>query len=200
MTIPFVYPPLPHVRRHGPMGYADYASYRPWLRDEFSFRCVYCLLREPWGRVHGLYDIDHLLPIVNHVGLALHYDNLLYSCTTCNTTKGSREIPDPLLVLTNSNVQVGENGLMHSATPEAARLIELLGLNGKIAVEFRSLWIGVIALAAKSDLELFRRLMGYPNDLPDLASLNPPHGNLRPEGVRQSSYAHKQNGTLPETY
>ena len=46
MNSPFEYPSSPHRRRHGPLGYADYASFRPWLRDEFSFRCVYCLLRE----------------------------------------------------------------------------------------------------------------------------------------------------------
>ena len=46
MTDPFSYPAAVHVRRHGPQGYADYASYRPWLRDEFAFRCVYCLLRD----------------------------------------------------------------------------------------------------------------------------------------------------------
>ena len=38
MTVPFVYPAAPLVRRHDPHGYADYASYRDWLRDEFSFR------------------------------------------------------------------------------------------------------------------------------------------------------------------
>jgi hypothetical protein len=33
----FTYPAEPHRRRHGPQGYADAASYRPWLRDEFAF-------------------------------------------------------------------------------------------------------------------------------------------------------------------
>jgi hypothetical protein len=28
----FTYPADPHLRRHGPTGYADYESYRPWLR------------------------------------------------------------------------------------------------------------------------------------------------------------------------
>jgi hypothetical protein len=37
----FEYPLMPHVRRHGPAGYDDYASYRDWLRDEFTFRCVF---------------------------------------------------------------------------------------------------------------------------------------------------------------
>jgi hypothetical protein len=69
MTNPFDYPLAPHVRRHGPVGYADYASYRPWLRDEFSFRCVYCLLREQWGRVSGVFDIDHFEPATIRPGL-----------------------------------------------------------------------------------------------------------------------------------
>jgi hypothetical protein len=47
-TTVFDYPSLPHARRHGPQGYADYKHYKPWLRDEFSFRCVYCLCRETW--------------------------------------------------------------------------------------------------------------------------------------------------------
>ncbi len=67
MSDPFEYPPLPQVRRHGPRGYADYGSYRPWLRDEFSVRCVYCLLREQWGRVRGVYAIDHFLAVAHHL-------------------------------------------------------------------------------------------------------------------------------------
>jgi hypothetical protein len=46
----FTYPAQPHIRRHGTRGYAALESYSPWLRDEFAFRCVYCLLREQWGR------------------------------------------------------------------------------------------------------------------------------------------------------
>jgi hypothetical protein len=55
----FDYPPGPHVRRHGPRGYADLESFRPWLRDEFDFRCVYCLLREQWGRTRGTFELDY---------------------------------------------------------------------------------------------------------------------------------------------
>src|SRR4051812_13664188 len=45
---PFEYPAGVHVRRHGPSGWTEYQRYRSWLRDEFCFRCVYCLLREQW--------------------------------------------------------------------------------------------------------------------------------------------------------
>jgi hypothetical protein len=182
------------------MGYADYASYRPWLRDEFSFRCVYCLLREQWGRVRGVYDIDHFLPVVNHASLALDYDNMLYGCTTCNSAKGKREVPDPLLVLTSPNVEVSEDGVMHAKTPEAARLIELLGLNGRQTVEFRFLWIGIVALAAKSNPVLYGQLMAYPAELPDLGSLKPPGGNSRPDGVAASFFAQRLRNQLAESY
>ena len=43
----------------------DAIAYRLWLRDEFAFRCVYCLLREQWGRVTGEFDVEHFRPQVN---------------------------------------------------------------------------------------------------------------------------------------
>lgn len=48
MLTPFAYPAAPHARRHGPQGYANYPEYKDWLRDEFTFRCVYCREREQW--------------------------------------------------------------------------------------------------------------------------------------------------------
>ena len=62
MPAPFNYPALAHRQRHGPLGYADYESYRPWLRDEFAFRCVYCLFRETWGKLRGAFNLDHFQP------------------------------------------------------------------------------------------------------------------------------------------
>jgi len=46
--MPFIFPSVAHVRKHGPVGYTDFTTYKPWLRDEFQFRCVYCLERERW--------------------------------------------------------------------------------------------------------------------------------------------------------
>ncbi len=200
MTAPFEYPSLPHPRRHGPQGYADYASYRPWLRDEFSYRCVYCLLREQWSRVRGLYAIDHFLAVVHHPEKTTDYDNLLYACATCNTAKGDRDVPDPLAVMLNPGVRVAEDGTIHAEDAEAVRLIELLGLDSTESTEFRMLWIGIVALAARYDQDLYRRLMGYPDDLPDLRCLQPPGGNSRPDGVEQSALVKRERGALPVTY
>ena len=91
---PFTYPPEPHVRRHGPQGYADAASYRPWLRDEFTFRCVYCLFREQWGSLRGTFDVEHFRPIASHPGHTRSYDNLLYGCSACNVGKGRQGVTD----------------------------------------------------------------------------------------------------------
>jgi hypothetical protein len=61
-------------------------------------------------------------------------------------------------------------------------------------------WIGIVALAANGNPELYRKLMGFPNDLPDLQKLKPPDGNLRLGGIAASFYARRERGELPETY
>jgi hypothetical protein len=199
MTAPFTYPAAAHVRRHGPCGYADYESYRPWVRDEFAFRCVYCLIRELWGPFQGVYALDHFLPIASRPDLALEYDNLLYGCVSCNLSKGRLETPDPCSSLLDPVVQVSGDGTLHASTPPARKLIELLGLNRPRLREFRELWIRIVRLAARCDPDLYRRLMGYPPDLPDLSALRPPEGNTRPAGVAQSHFARRQRGELPDT-
>lgn len=135
--------------------------------------CVYCLFREPWSRVVGTFAIDHFLPVALHPEQERRYDNLLYACTCCNAVKGKSAVPDPTAVLLDPGVRV---------------------------TEFRLLWIGIIALAERYGPSLYRRLMGFPDDLPDLKRLRPPDGNLRPQGVRTSYFAKRQEGTLPATY
>src|SRR5262245_20836359 len=92
-TLAFRYRSQPFVRRHGPRGYSDYRSFRPWLRDEFSFRCVYCLIREQWGRVTGEFELDHFIPQALNPDYAFEYDNLFYACRVCNSRKGKRLLP-----------------------------------------------------------------------------------------------------------
>ena len=116
---PFTYPTESHVRRHGPQRYADAASYRPWLRDEFAFRCVYCLFREQWGRLRGTFEVEHFRPIASHPGDALSYDNLLYGCSACNAGKGKQLVPDPLTTLVGGDVWVDEDSTIEGRTRQA---------------------------------------------------------------------------------
>jgi hypothetical protein len=200
MTSPFLYAAAAHVRRHGPRGYADYASYRPWLRDECTFRCVYCLLREQGGLVRGVFAIDHFLPVAVHPEKAADYENLVYGCVGCNLAKGSQQIPDPCRVLLRDDVRVLANGTIQGRTTESRLLIRLLRLDDAAYTEFRSLWISIVSLAARHAPELYQRLLGFPEDLPDLRKLQPPEGNSRPEGVEESYLVQRERGTLPSTY
>jgi hypothetical protein len=196
---PFSYPTTPHVRRHGPQGYADYASFRPWLRDEFTFKCAFCLLREQWGRARGTFHLDHFHATARHPDQRLTYENLLYCCATCNEAKGNRTLSDPCRVLLDGDVEVDEDGVLQAGTREARRLVRKIGLNRREAREFRRTWIGIIKLAKAYDPRLYQRLMGFPDDLPNLARLRPPGGNLRPEGIVESYFVKRRDGTLPET-
>jgi hypothetical protein len=97
-------------------------------------------------------------------------------------------------------VRVNEDGTIEADTPEARRLIRVLGLDDAEYTEFRMLWIGIVALAFRRDRTLFRRLMCFPDDLPELRRLRPPGGNSRPSGIADSYFRQRQRGELPVTY
>jgi len=194
----FDYPRVAHERRHGPQGYKQAITFRPWLRDEFTFRCVYCLRREQWGIVIGEYDVEHFQPLVNRPELGLAYDNLLYACHTCNVLKGKKALPDPSQVLTAEAARVNPDGSIEGRSPDARRLIAILGLDSPSYRHLRSIWMRNVELAEAYDRDHFRRIMGFPDDLPRLDQLPPV--NTRPEGVQQSWYAKRQRGELPEVY
>src|SRR3712207_1265694 len=95
----FEYPSEPHVRRHGPAGYAVYEAYKPWLRDEFVFRCAYCLFRERWyPDGQASFSADHFVPPVVAPDRSLDYDNLIYACVRCNSRKRENLVLDPCQV------------------------------------------------------------------------------------------------------
>ena len=60
---PFDYPDTHHVRIHGPRDYRRYEAYKPWLRDEFAFRCLYCGCREVWfPDGDRAFSVEHVRP------------------------------------------------------------------------------------------------------------------------------------------
>lgn len=196
----FDYPALPHVRRHGPRGYRDYASFRDWLRDEFDFRCVFCLVREEWVRRVAVYHVDHFVPISREPSLATEYDNLLYVCSTCNAMKSQLPVPSPSEFALGECVVVQPDGSIQPLNSVGRLIIRLLRLDNGENTEFRRRMLRILALAERCDAELFRDLMKYPDDLPDLATKQPPDGNTRPEGLEQSCFARRARGELPATY
>lgn len=57
----------------------------------------------------------------------------------------------------------------------------------------------IVALAYEHDTVLYRTLLGFPNDLPDLSRSLPPF-NSRSEGIKESYFKKFQAGRLPEIY
>ena len=198
MPEPFLYPDRPHIRRHGPV-YTAYESYRPWLRDEFSFRCVHCLKREQWGVVRGTFDIDHFVPQQIAPGRVTDYDNLVYSCASCNAAKRSLLLPDPTQVLVYPSIIVHPDGRMEGRSPEAKEIIGQLDLDGPAYREFRRLWIDIIALARNYAVGLYEKMLGFPDSIPNLAAKRP-RENSRREGLGQSFHARLKRGDLPPVY
>lgn len=192
------YPSAPHQWRHGPEGYLTIESFRQWLRDEFDFRCVYCMSRETWCVTSSM-TIDHFVPVVHAPHLHNDYSNLRYACSRCNSSKSIQHIECPLQTFLAEAVSIQNDGVLVGKTAAASCLIEQLALNDPDRVSTRRLLIEIIMMAAKCDPVLHGRLMGYPERLPDLSKLNPPR-NSRPQGIEQSAFARRQRGELPATY
>src|SRR4051812_6611871 len=121
---PFAYPTRPHVRRHGPEGYSEYRYYRNWLRDEFSFRCVYCLRRETWFMLSRDHEIDHFLPRADRPDVERDYDNLVLACRQCNGTKAAKYLPAPESVAYGDCLSVDALGQIHAKNRHGEKLIK----------------------------------------------------------------------------
>jgi hypothetical protein len=184
---------------HGPMGYKSYDKYRPWLRDEFLFRCVYCLNRERWTRFLAGWDIDHFIPQKTSNSGVLDYGNLLLSCHTCNAAKRDQQVPNPCECMLANSAVVDEKGVITAKTADAARVIRKLGLDSRESTEFRRLFIDNVALALKYDPQLHKQLMGFPTELPNLARLRP-KDNSRPDGIAASCFELRNRSLLRDTY
>jgi hypothetical protein len=205
--MPFAYPTSPHTRVHGPDGYAEYGEYKPWLRDEFKFRCVYCLERETWypDRASS-FSIDHFEPKVLEPDRERDYSNLVYACTRCNSIKQATVILlDPTRHTLAEHLVVRDDGRIEALTPEGRDLIDLLDLDLSPAHDVREETL-LILEAKRVHPEcpimnaIYLRRFGFPIDLPNLKPLRPPNKNSRPNGIKDCHYEKRERGELPEVY
>jgi hypothetical protein len=193
------------VRRHGPRGYLDDEHYKPWLRHEFAFRCVYCRCREvsfPDGDRN--FSVEHLHPTSLAPSGLTAYDTLVYACCQCNAARGAALLPlDPCGNL-SKHLEVATNGTMRGSTPAGEDLIRICRLDRPNLTAYRCLILDILALLRRKREpdagDLLRRYLGYPANLPDLAALRPPEGNSRPEGIAACGYERRRRGQLAPVY
>lgn len=195
----FDYPDSREERVHGPAGYRAYEPYRPWLRDEFKFRCVYCLKRETWGQATLEFELDHFEPQSLVPQRSADYFNLVYACRRCNLAKLDQVVRCPLELLTNEMATVLPDGILVSSNLETLRLVHQLDLNSPRLQRWRVMWMRIVDLAYENEPSLARELTRFPPDLPNLRRLRPPK-NSRPDGLNESWFARSQRGELPDSY
>ncbi len=74
--------------------YANYSSYKKYLREDFNARCGYCDIWDRWFGGVGCYHIDHFAPKSKFEELKSEYSNLVYSCQYCNQAKKNDWVTD----------------------------------------------------------------------------------------------------------
>ena len=197
----FGYATEPLERKHRPAGYKGYQSYKPWLRDEFSFRCMYCLSRETWNpEGHRAFGCDHIEAQADAPHRILDYFNLVYSCCSCNSCRQNLVLPsDPCEDPMGHHLEVNEVGVVKGLTSTGQDYIDLCQLNRPTLVDFRRRVLRILKLLDQGiNSELMNVALEYfqlPKELPDLSRLNPKE-NKRPEGIAQSYFAKAKKGDL----
>lgn len=198
--MPFKYPPETRIRRHGPRGYQRYQPFKPWLRDECTFRCTYCLVREKWYQDGSdIFGVDHIYPKSKDATRECDYANLIYACNRCNSCKG-KSTPglDPFAQSFEDLLAVGEDGTIRAKNARGKQMIRLFSLDSSERTRYRAM---IIRLIKKLRTVADRRAwMGFPDNLPDLRLLLPPKGNDQPEGVEECYFVLRERGLLPDTY
>jgi HNH endonuclease len=207
-AMPFAYSKSPHIRKHGPFGYVNYETYKDWLRDEFSFRCVYCLDRERWYPTgHASFGVDHILPKgeAEYANLVCDYDNLLYACNQCNSSKRDELLLNPCADVFGEHLSIGDDGEIVGLTREGKELVDILRLDLRDRTEDRRIHLLIAAMFRRQPdnveiRDLYLREFGYPDDLPELGALRPRGGNTKPAGIDQTHQRQRQAGNLPIAY
>jgi len=196
----FEYPTAPHTRRHGPAGYANYESYREWLRDEFVFRCVYCLHREQWNFGGAAFHIDHFVPVTSDPNGKLEYGNLLYACARCNEAKKAiLGLPDPCQVAFHDCLRILDDGSIKALNDEGKKLNLVLQLGSEKNIRYRSRLMRTLECLRTINPALYEEYMGFPVDLPDLRKKHAPE-NMKPDGAENCYFVLRERGELPTVY
>ncbi len=186
---PFPYPKAPLIRRHAPVYENQWEPYRDWLRDEFEFRCAYCLRRERWIGRYANFDIDHIVSRKNG-GAALDYGNLAYACHRCNLAKGKKQVPHPEKVAYGACVEVDDEGNIRWRNRQGRLLVRSVRLDEPEITNLRKKELSYLRNLFRHEPEHFREHMSDPDDLPDLKNKNP-DTNSKPASWKTSAHARR---------
>ena len=160
---PFLYPEAKHRRRLSPGPFSDYRTFKPYLREEFRGKCVYCRVPDGLMKPEG-FCVEHYRPRKRFPELECAYTNLFYACNGCNNKKGiywpsGEESAKGIVLLNPCDMVMSEHVRFRGATvmPRSKQgefFIDWLQLNELRSVKYRSYLLALI----KSHVEALRRL------------------------------------------
>jgi hypothetical protein len=198
----YEYPGI-YIRKHGPSGYVDYTTYKDWLRDEFTFRCVFCLYRERWLQPGSDYfSTEHFLAKSQALGEECIYENLYYCCIGCNTRKGvSRIDPNlsPCVLDYSQHIKINQDGTIQALSKEGKSIVKTFLLDNPKLNKFRYQMIEELNHFELTRKDLFIRRLSFPDDLPDLEKKRAPM-NSKPDGIKKSYLKLREANALPLMY
>jgi hypothetical protein len=194
---PFAYPTSAHKRRHRPPQFSRYQQYKPWLRDEFVFTCVYCLSRETWSRNSNFYGVEHFKAKSSFKAGIVDYDNLLYACNECNRIKGAKTLPadlHPEMAGWGNDLQIQDDGSIVGLNKRGVAIIKWFELDSAELTLWRFKHLDLYKEAMKRARTQhvaqtrLKHYFGFPQDMPHFSANS---GAMRPYSARAE---------LPEWY
>jgi len=120
---------------------AKYNDYRPEVRAEAKYKCVYCAIHENSLGGSDSFHIEHYKPKSKFSGLEKEFENLFYACAICNrfksndwpndptTNHSTPSYPDPKSVNYNDLFKIDNQGVMRGNYVASKYMIEKVVLN-----------------------------------------------------------------------
>ena len=135
---------------------SGYEAYRRWLRQDFEFRCAYCLRHEFFFGGGEAGEIDHFCPRYLFPDRVNEYGNLYWSCRKCNAVKGGKwpseaqmgrglRFLDPCVEDHEDHWQTQADGGLTALTPVGRYTIRQIRLDRPTLIQFRQFLFGLQA-------------------------------------------------------
>jgi len=105
------------IRKHHPPYSKDYTKYKPYLRQDFNYRCAYCTIHE--GEFGGLrnFVVEHFRPRWKFSELECEYTNLYYACRIYNVEPNQRRSIRRELELLKGYLQILDEQFVNPRIP-----------------------------------------------------------------------------------
>ena len=138
-------------RRHAPKVKGDHTKFRPFVRQDFSEGCAYCLLHELLAGGPRNFELDHFRPksLLRFAALIADFFNLYYACHVCNANKWNHwpSVEEEAIGIGfidfcrddfSDHFRENRNGRWIPLTPSAEFTLDILNLNSAHLVELRA--------------------------------------------------------------